>query len=121
MAQKKVMFACLFFSVFFSHIIQSIEGRHMRFEHINNISKPHSHTMASKRETGRVKNYCENSNVYATKKETFDNEPELGTPMASTPPSPEPLVSRPSTPGQVDGFRRSGPGHSPGIGHSIQN
>uniref|UniRef100_M1BQZ3 Uncharacterized protein n=1 Tax=Solanum tuberosum TaxID=4113 RepID=M1BQZ3_SOLTU len=89
----------------------------MKFKLINDVSGPRSHTMVSKMQDWRVKNRNENSNVvYATKKETFDDEPALTTPMAPvTPPSSVP------PPGRVDGFSPYGRGHSPGIGHSIQD
>lgn len=89
----------------------------MKFGHIDDVSGPRSHTMASKMQNWRVKNRGENPNVvYATKKETFDNEPALATPMA--PVIPPSLIP---PPGRVDGFSPFGLGHSPGIGHSIQN
>ncbi|TMX01077.1 hypothetical protein EJD97_025238 [Solanum chilense] len=111
MAQTKVVTILtylLFFSILFSHIIQSIEGRFMKFKH---ISGPSSHTMVSKMQDWRVKDRDENPNVvYATKKGTFDDEPAPMAPPSSVPP-----------PGSVDGFSPYGRGHSPGIGHSIQN
>ncbi|KAK4368430.1 hypothetical protein RND71_012222 [Anisodus tanguticus] len=87
MAQTKVIILAYILFTMSSHIIQSIEGRFMKFEYINDVLGPHSHIMASEREIGRVKNY-----------------------VAQSPP-----------PGRVDGFRPVGRGHSPGIGHSIQN
>lgn len=83
----------------------------MKFEHMDD----HSHTMASKNmQSWRVKNRVGSPNVvYVANKETFDeNEAALAPQMApvSVPP-----------PGRVDGFSPFGRGHSPGIGHSIQN
>nr|XP_016442684.1 PREDICTED: uncharacterized protein LOC107768089 [Nicotiana tabacum] len=122
MAQIKLIIANLFLSmILFSRIIRSIEGRYLKFENANDPSTPYVHTVAlTKRETEKMKQYNGNMQVYATEKALIDNVATLATPLAPTPPSPVQIVSQPPPPGHADGFTPSGPGHSPGIGHSLK-
>ncbi|KAK4347872.1 hypothetical protein RND71_034211 [Anisodus tanguticus] len=96
MSQTTAILAILLLSMIFSSIIQSIEGRNIKFESRNDFLKHNVHTlMISKRESRKMREDGGNSQAY---KAALDNEH-----VDASPP-----------PGHVDG-------HSPGIGHSIQN
>ncbi|KAM3252786.1 hypothetical protein P3L10_006856 [Capsicum annuum] len=101
-----ILIANLFLAMIFTHIIHSIEARHLKFEDTNdNPSRHYVHTVE-----------------YATEKaQIHNNVATFATPVAPTPPSPFQTVPQPPPPGHPDGFASSGgPGHSPGIGHSLK-
>ncbi|OIT40497.1 hypothetical protein A4A49_17131 [Nicotiana attenuata] len=104
MAHTKVSLAILLLAMIFSHITQSIEGRNIKIER-NDFLKPRVYKKTSKTETSG------NSEPYTTRNAAaLEKEPA----PAATPPSQVPPLSRPPPPRNVDG-------HSPGIGHSVQN
>ncbi|MCD9641497.1 hypothetical protein HAX54_027709 [Datura stramonium] len=97
----KLILSILFLAIIFSHIIQSIEGRNLKLENTNDPSRP----------------YHVNTVKYAIEKALItENVATLAAP------SPVQTVSQPPppSPGHPDGFKPSGPGHSPGIGHSLK-
>lgn len=104
MAHTKVILAILLLAMIFSHITQSIEGRNIKIER-NDFLKPHVYKKISKRETSG------NSQSYTRNAAALENEPATATPPSQVPP----ILSRPPPP------PRNVDGHSPGIGHSVQN
>ncbi|KAK4584566.1 hypothetical protein RGQ29_022331 [Quercus rubra] len=100
MAQSKLISAFLFLVFILSQQIQSIEGRHLRDGKKSIESKTiQTQTKIYETETikhGRVLHGDDKSNEKIT--------------------SPPPPPNR-----DVDDFRPTSPGHSPGVGHSIQN
>ena len=110
MAQSKLISAFLFLVFILSQQIQSIEGRHFR-EGKRNIESKTIQTQTKIYETetikhGRVLHGDDKSNEEIT---------------SVSPPTVN--VSQPPPPPNrgVDDFRPTSPGHSPGVGHSIQN
>ncbi|CAN4082876.1 unnamed protein product [Withania somnifera] len=99
----KLILANLFLAMIFSHVIQPIEGRHLKFENKNDPSRLYVHTVKYAAEKAQNHNY-------------------MATIATQTPPiSPVQTVPQPPPPpGHPDGFGPSGPGHSPGIGHSLK-
>ncbi|KAL3583718.1 hypothetical protein D5086_014779 [Populus alba] len=53
--------------------------------------------------------------------DNLDNPVNATTVSPPAPPAPVVGVPHPSLPGHVDDFRPTAPGHSPGVGHSLQN
>ncbi|KAK4712227.1 hypothetical protein R3W88_006740 [Solanum pinnatisectum] len=100
----KLILVNLFLAMIFSHIIQSIEGRHLKLENTNDPSRPYVQTLK-----------------YETFEKVLVSHNYVATIATPTPPiSPVQTVSQPPPPGHPDGFGTSGPGHSPGIGHSLK-
>ncbi|TMW82020.1 hypothetical protein EJD97_007032 [Solanum chilense] len=93
----KLILVNLFVAMIFSHIIQSIEGRHLKLENTNNPSRPYVQTVKS----ATVEKVLISHNYVAT----------IATPTPPT--SLVQTVSPPPPPGHPDG-------HSPGIGHSLK-
>lgn len=109
MAQTKLVLATLLLLITLSHFIQSTEARRLRHGSKKEFSKLHFHTKVSK------------PDVNSTNRTASDDEPAPVAPTAPTLPSPTAPVSHSSPPGHVDGLRPTAPGHSPGIGHSLQD
>ncbi|KAL4644858.1 hypothetical protein ACB092_02G194100 [Castanea dentata] len=98
MAQSKLIYAFLFLVFILSHQIQSIEGRNLR-EGKKSIESKTIQTQTKIYETETIKHGV--------------SPPTLPTVSVSQPPLPPNRV--------VDDFRPTTPGHSIGVGHSIQN
>ena len=108
MAQTKLTFVILFIILTFFQELRSIEGRHLKLGHINDIPKLHTHTKISNKETMSKTAYANEAVPTAPK-----------APIATVGESE--TVPPPPSPGHVSDFRPTTPGHSPGVGHSIQN
>jgi hypothetical protein len=101
----KLLCAFVFLVLFFSQELKFIEGRHLKTRASNKFLQKEL-----------VEN---NSKSHVNEK---SDKTVNATPM-SPPSPPSPVVSEPhpSPPGHVDDFRPTAPGHSPGVGHSLQN
>ncbi|KAK4584565.1 hypothetical protein RGQ29_022330 [Quercus rubra] len=103
MALSKLISAFLFLVFILSQQIQSIEGRHLREE-----------TQTKIYETETIKHEDRlHGDDKSNKEITGVSPPTLPTVNVSQPPPPPNRG--------VDDFRPTTPGHSPGVGHSIQN
>ncbi|KAF3961814.1 hypothetical protein ACB098_02G166100 [Castanea mollissima] len=112
MAQSKLISAFLFLVFILSQQVQSIERRHLRVRKNSYESQTlQTHTKIYEAETiihGDVLHGDEKSNEEITSE--------------SSPTPPAVSVSQLPPPNRgVDDFRPTAPGHSPGVGHSIQN
>lgn len=104
-AQMKLLCAFVFLVLFFSQELKFIEGRHLKTRTSNKFLQKEL-----------VEN---NSKLHVNEK---SDKTVNATPMSpSSPPSPVVSEPHPSPPGHVDDFRPTAPGHSPGVGHSLQN
>ncbi|KAK9284660.1 hypothetical protein L1049_023836 [Liquidambar formosana] len=117
MAQIKLIFACVFLLIF-SQEIQPIEGRHLKLGKKNELPKLlQTHSKFLVKETNIAEDISK-LNDDSTNKTVHANEPPPPTAPGqvvdeSTPPPP---LGR-----GVDDFRPTAPGHSPGVGHSLEN
>ncbi|KAG8641249.1 hypothetical protein MANES_13G126600v8 [Manihot esculenta] len=117
MAQTNLFFACVFFMLIFSQGLQSVDGkRHLKLERKHKLSKLQISNKFEKEE----KNFIHKHNVHG------DNDSDVELPQpASFVPADAVVVGEPQSspppPAHVDDFRPTAPGHSPGVGHSIQN
>ncbi|KAK9990594.1 hypothetical protein SO802_025579 [Lithocarpus litseifolius] len=113
MAQIKLIYAFLFLVFILSQQIQSIEGRHLR-EGKKNIESKTIQTQTKIYKTETIKH---GSVLHGDDKSIEEinsvSPPTLPTVSVSQPPPPPNRV--------VDDFRPTTPGHSIGVGHSIQN
>jgi hypothetical protein len=112
MAQSKSISAFFLLFVILSQQIHSIEGRHLRVGKNNNKSQT-LQTQTKIYETETIKHGGELHGEDITNEATLvspPTPPSLGVSQSPTPPSHG-----------VDDFRPTSPGHSPGVGHSIQN
>ncbi|KAL3722162.1 hypothetical protein ACJRO7_034515 [Eucalyptus globulus] len=111
MAQDKVLIAVVFFLLAFSLKLQSTQARQLRLtmqkqnsfsnklQNVNElVEKEPRKTIAEQSKYLHGETWNEATNTVAS----------------STPPPPSPLHS-------LDDFRPTAPGHSPGVGHSLQN
>ncbi|KAL4644859.1 hypothetical protein ACB092_02G194200 [Castanea dentata] len=104
MAQSKSIAAFLFLVIIFSQQIQSIEGRHLREGKKSNKSQ----TLQTQ------------TKIYET--ETIKHDEEITSESPPAAPTTVNVSQPPPSPNRgVDDFRPTTPGHSPGVGHSIQN
>ncbi|XP_048128967.1 precursor of CEP5-like [Rhodamnia argentea] len=126
MAQNKVLFAFVFLLFIFSLKLQSTQARLLKLTmHKQNpllnklqnanklLEKDPSETLAkqSKNLHGETSNKATDTNLSST---------------LPSPPSPPSAMVGPTTPPpspgrSLDDFRPTAPGHSPGVGHSLQN
>ncbi|KAJ9177232.1 hypothetical protein P3X46_012470 [Hevea brasiliensis] len=120
MAQTNLLFACIFFMLIFSQEIHSVDGRHLKLERKHKFSKLRTSSKFEKQQT----RFVDKHNVHGDN----DSDVEVPTTIWSPPATPVPAGavigepgSSPPPPGHVDDFRPTAPGHSPGVGHSIQN
>lgn len=107
MALTKLTVAILILILTITFEAQFVEGRHLK------------QRMVHKNTSGKVKG--RNGTTYA-------QEALLTKPMAQIPPTQsqtkstvESQMQPPSPPHGADDFRPTAPGHSPGVGHAIQN
>ncbi|KAF3961813.1 hypothetical protein ACB098_02G166000 [Castanea mollissima] len=113
MAVSKLISAFLFLVFILSQQIQSIEGRHLR-EGKKSIEPITIQTQTKIYETETIKHGGGFDG---------DNKSNEEINSVSLPTVPTVNVSQPPPPPNrgVDDFRPTTPGHSPGVGHSIQN
>ena len=112
MALSKLISAFLFLVFILSQQIQSIEGRHLR-EGKQSIESKTIQTQTKIYETETIKHDDRlHGDDKSNEEITSVSPPTLPTVNVSQPP--------PTNRG-VDDFRPTTPGHSPGVGHSIQN
>lgn len=64
MSQTKAILAILILAMIFSNIIESIEGRNIKFEDKNYLMKPNVHTMKSKTESRKMREFSVQNNEY---------------------------------------------------------
>jgi hypothetical protein len=142
MAQKIFISAFLFLVLIFSQETQRIEGRRLlvgknnEFENLQTQNKIFDFLIFSPQRlhvgnNSEIENHQTNSNTNEIK-ETVKHDGKLrGDDSANeaitkeSPPTPPAAlsVSQPPPPPRhdVDDFRPTAPGHSPGVGHSIKN
>ncbi|KAM3709333.1 hypothetical protein ACB098_02G165900 [Castanea mollissima] len=110
MAQSKLISAFLFLVFILSQQIQSIEGRHW----LEGEKSIESKTIQAKTKIGETETIKHGSVLHGDDKSNEE--------ITSVSP-PTVNVSQPAPPPNrgVDDFRPTTPGHSPGVGHSIQN
>lgn len=116
MAQTQSILATLFLVLTLFLEIQSIEGRHLKFEMKYDIPNLHSR-LVSEKETKQIAGKSIDKTAYA-------DEAVPSVPMTPMPPSQalgKTQSPPPPPPDHVVDFRPTTPGHSPGVGHSIQN
>ncbi|KAI8032434.1 Precursor of CEP3 [Camellia lanceoleosa] len=119
----------LFYSAFASILlvlslfqcIHSSEGRSLKLLRKNEFPKLTSHSINFEKETKEIVDQNSYLHGESTNSTTYMNESVL---LAPPPPiAPSQVVDQPHSPppGHVDDFRPTAPGHSPGVGHSLQN
>ncbi|CAK7337644.1 unnamed protein product [Dovyalis caffra] len=108
MAQINLLSAFVFLVLILSHELQFIEGRHLKLKTSNKFLQKEARKLVENTTKLHVNDNLDKP-VNATK---------VSPPAPSTPAFGEP---HPSPPGHVDDFRPTAPGHSPGVGHSLQN
>ncbi|KAI5581740.1 hypothetical protein BDE02_07G038000 [Populus trichocarpa] len=108
MAQSNLLSAFVFLVLIFSHELQFIEGRYLNLKTPNKFLQKEIRRLVESNSKLHVNDNLDKP-VNATK--------------VSPPAPPAPVVGEPhpSLPGHVDDFRPTAPGHSPGVGHSLQN
>ncbi|KAJ4848668.1 hypothetical protein Tsubulata_041006 [Turnera subulata] len=113
MASTKMIHACISLLLILTLQLHSIEARNLKRESENEFPKLQT--------TGFLENKTrkllqENSHLHV-----HDNSDKPVT-NVSPPTPPAPAVGQPAPPPghRVDDFRPTAPGHSPGVGHSLQ-
>ena len=123
MARARLILAILLVAVMASHNLQPAEGRRLSFRTPNNLMD------------NRIKNvHVDHGNSNGDNRSTETNPMQFVVPAAveATPPDPSVMLPCPppppppqatvrGAPGHADNFRPTAPGHSPGIGNSVQN
>ncbi|KAK2996988.1 hypothetical protein RJ639_023689 [Escallonia herrerae] len=117
MAQAKIFLSSLLLVLVFSQVIESIEGRHLNLEKKIDIPNLLIPMKSYEKVTKPMADNNKTRPSYAN--EALPKAPM--TPVAPMPPSQTVGESPPPPPGHADDFRPTTPGHSPGVGHSIQN
>ncbi|KAJ6736656.1 PRECURSOR OF CEP5 [Salix viminalis] len=108
MEKIKLLCAFVFLVLFFSEELQFIEGRHLKTR------------ISSKFLQKEMRKLAENNSKFHVN-ENSDKSVDTAQTSPSAPPTPAVSEPHPSPPGHVDDFRPTAPGHSPGVGHSLQN
>ncbi|XP_031265552.1 precursor of CEP3-like [Pistacia vera] len=117
MAQIKLTFAFLVLVLIFCQEIQCIEGRHLKLERQNESPKLQIYNKLLKKETRKLAE--QKSNLHGDENTTVRAaNANVSPPTAPTAPVGE---LAPPPPKHADDFRPTAPGHSPGVGHAIQN
>uniref|UniRef100_A0A6N2M6M7 Uncharacterized protein n=1 Tax=Salix viminalis TaxID=40686 RepID=A0A6N2M6M7_SALVM len=110
MAQSNLLKTFVFLVlIIFSHEFLFIEGRHLKLKTSNRFLENETRKLAENNSRSHVNDSLDKP-VDATK---VSPPPAPPTPVAGDP--------QPSPRGRVDDFRPYCPGHSPGVGHSLQN
>lgn len=118
MAQNRLICVFVFIVLFSFHESQLIQGRHLLASK-NNDSQPQN--KIHEKET-TIKHAGVKKTLHGG--ETKSNEAIIAKVLSPPPPPPptEGELSQPPPPGHgITDFRPTSPGHSPGVGHSIQN
>ncbi|OMP02048.1 hypothetical protein COLO4_11388 [Corchorus olitorius] len=112
MAQNKVLSIVLVLVLLvFLQEIHCIAGRHLKLDQKSNFQKPIlAKETGSTFLEGKVKLHGDGVNIKAA-----------DTNIAQSPPSPPSVKAQAPPPKDAEDFRPTAPGHSPGVGHSIQN
>ncbi|KAJ4714909.1 Precursor of CEP3 [Melia azedarach] len=117
MAQIKLTFVCLLLVLIFSQEIQSIEGRNLKLERANELPKLQTYKKIAEKEPENISE--QKNNLHGDKYPTVSaSNADLSPPTA---PSVGVGESVPPPPKNAENFRPTAPGHSPGVGHSLQN
>ncbi|KAJ4714913.1 Precursor of CEP3 [Melia azedarach] len=117
MAQIKLTFVCLLLVLIFCQEIQSIEGRNLKLERAKELPKLQTYKKIVKREAENISEH--RNNLHGDKYPTVNaSDAALSPPTAPTVGAGEAL---PPPPKSAENFRPTAPGHSPGVGHSLQN
>ncbi|XVF59453.1 hypothetical protein PTKIN_Ptkin07bG0277300 [Pterospermum kingtungense] len=116
MAQNKLPVLVLLLLVFCLQI-QCIVGRHLVLKQSHNFHKVQTYGRVVAKETGTI--FVHKMNLHG------DNINKAAVANTQSPPSPPSVVIGGATqappPKNADDFRPTAPGHSPGVGHSLQN
>ncbi|KAL5752912.1 hypothetical protein ACOSP7_023098 [Xanthoceras sorbifolium] len=125
MAQnKKLFFSCLLLVLIFGQEIQSIQGRHLKIENKNGVPKLRTSNKILEKEKRKMNNAKQNNNLHSDGFPTVRVALAANANLMSPPAAPSVAVGEslpPPPPRHVDDFRPTAPGHSPGVGHSLQN
>lgn len=119
MAQNNLTFVCLLLVLIFCQEIQSIEARNLKHEREEKTPKLEIYNNGLEKEAKKI-NPVKNANLHG---DEYATAKEANASNASSPTEPSVVVglSTPPPPRHVDDFRPTAPGHSPGVGHSLQN
>lgn len=119
MAQNKLTFVCLLLVLIFCQEIQSIEARNLKLEREQKTPKLQTYNKALEKELKEI-NPEKNTNLH---RDEYTTVKEISASNASLTAAPSVVVgqSTPPPPRDVHDFRPTAPGHSPGVGHSLQN
>ncbi|XWS41936.1 hypothetical protein CRYUN_Cryun17cG0125100 [Craigia yunnanensis] len=114
MAQNKLLSILVLLLLVFFLEIQCIEGRHLILDQNHSFQKVQTYGRILAKETGTI----------LDPKINVVNINKAAVPNTQSPPSPPSVVigaTQAPPPKNVDDFRPTAPGHSPGVGHSLQN
>ncbi|KAF7129574.1 hypothetical protein RHSIM_Rhsim10G0119400 [Rhododendron simsii] len=128
MAQPKLVFAGILLVLSLFHCIHSSEGRNLKPLRKNELPKLTTRSVLFEKETNEVAEKESDLHGKSTKRTANESVPMAPLPtmlpmsqMPPTLPSQIGTETRVPPPGHVDDFRPTTPGHSPGVGHSLQN
>ncbi|TXG59461.1 hypothetical protein EZV62_014034 [Acer yangbiense] len=122
---NKLIFSCFLLVLIFGQEIQSIQGRHLKFGKNNEFPKLQSHNkIILEKETRNINNAKQNNNLHGEEFPTVRvtaNANLMSPPAAPSVAVGDQSLPPPPPPRHTDDFRPTAPGHSPGVGHSVQN
>ncbi|KAK2657438.1 hypothetical protein Ddye_010490 [Dipteronia dyeriana] len=122
---NKLIFSFLLLVLIFGQEIQSIQGRHLKFWKNNEFPKLQSHNkIILEKETRNINNAKQNNNLHGEefpKVRVTPNANLMSPPAAPSVAAGDQSLPPPPRPRNTDDFKPTAPGHSPGIGHSVQN
>ncbi|KAK3222455.1 hypothetical protein Dsin_009480 [Dipteronia sinensis] len=122
---NKLLFSCLLLVLIFGQEIQSIQGRHLKFCKNNDFPKLQSHNkIILEKETKNINNTKQNNNLHGEQVPTVRvtaNANLMSPPAALSVAVGDQSLPPPPPSRHADDFRPTAPGHSPGVGHSLQN
>ncbi|CAK9166462.1 unnamed protein product [Ilex paraguariensis] len=130
MAQTKLILSSLSLMLILTHKILFSEGRQLQIDYKNEFPNFQTHTKISEKETitkiaheHSIKLHGDRTNKAAYAADAVPAAPmtPLMAPMPASPAVAGSPPPSPPPPGHVDDFRPTAPGHSPGVGHSLQN
>ncbi|GFY86504.1 hypothetical protein Acr_05g0001430 [Actinidia rufa] len=121
MAQIKLLVASVFLTLSLFHCIHSSEGINLNVLRKNELPKLTFRNIIFTKKAKEIAEQNSNLHVESKNKPSYVKESVPVAPMQPTPPSQSADGTRPPPPAHVDDFRPTAPGHSPGVGHSIQN
>ncbi|XVF15582.1 hypothetical protein REPUB_Repub09cG0166700 [Reevesia pubescens] len=116
MAQNKLISVLVLLLLVFFLEIQCIVGRHLILDKHHNFDKVQTYSRILEKETRTILDHKING-VY------IKNAAVANTQSPPSPPTPSGVIgaTQAPPPKNEDDFRPTTPGHSPGVGHSIQN